>query len=160
MSEEQAAYNVKPSCTRLIDGDKLLEWSRNEIEETERVAEKSDFNDGYITALKGIIQRIQYNHFLPPSDQGEAARLREVLVELYLQIGRDMDINPSAKSVYLSKLGYVVETLTTPNTEDARAQKVREMYSGNEGLYIIGIRDTLNALGITIPGITDGGDYK
>jgi hypothetical protein len=57
---------------RLIDGDKLLEW----IESVKRMYETHGYTN-HEYAVNGILGEINSGHFDIPSNQGEAARLRE-----------------------------------------------------------------------------------
>ncbi len=146
MSEEQAAYNAKPiensKQARLMDGEKLLEWLQRQ----------GDSSGAYHTLryiTRQISSEVESGAFDFPTDQGEAARLREALeVAFHL-------LEEHQPEWYLKRHYNTMILALSSNTEDTGAQKVKDMYSSNEGLYIIGIRDTLNALGITILGITD-----
>jgi hypothetical protein len=79
----------------------------------------------------GIILARYARHML-----GEAARLREVLErtgqiirEVWSGVGNDMDINPSAKRIYLAKLDFAQNELKedlSSHTEDTGIQKVQD----------------------------------
>lgn len=92
-------------------------------------------------------------------DQGEATRLREAIKEA---MQKEWELAGEPTPVYT----ILHQALSHRETEDTGIQNVRKMYELYNNTpyaelhtgYQAGVRDTLFALGITIPGITEEGD--
>jgi hypothetical protein len=89
------------------------------------------------------------------SNQGEAARQRDVLERI-----EGLELNDS--DTYKTLVKHIVKQALSFHTEDTGIQKVRELWDEmkrQDGFYgMRALKGSLIALGITIPGITDGGD--
>jgi hypothetical protein len=89
---------------RLIDGDKLSGWINRKYERSTDINKADAFRDVYLS--------IEAGSFDIPSDQGEAARLREALNKIGLYCaGTEFD--------HVSK--FVLKALSS-HTEDARTK--------------------------------------
>lgn len=144
---------------RLIDGEALLNQIDEKLKSMRNVAAYS-YSSGIYHGYQTLYNEINNGNFDIPSNQGES-RLREALIEVKRMV-------LESKGRIWTGVGIcdvVNNVLSSSHTEDTGIQKVREYWISleNSGTsYDIdqmhGVRITLKYLGITIPGITDGGD--
>jgi len=134
-----------------IDRDALLKWLGEQYY-------REDISHDRARAFLAVKREIQSGRFDAPGEAGE--RYRESIEGIcrIVQSAESYKTFEDLKSVLISVEWACKEALST-TAEPTGAERVRELWALNtEGNradeeYLAGIVDTLNAIGITVPGI-------